>query len=72
MDEAAKGKLGPEVIGGVLRNSDGLVLAAFSKNVGILESIEAEVLPILEALCLFKLHYNAKVIVESDLINAVS
>ena len=53
VDGAAKGKPGPAGIGGVLRNDKGEVLFMFSKNVGIKESNEAEVLAILEALRVF-------------------
>ena len=53
VDGAVRGKLGMAEIGGVLRNSRGEVLFMFSKHVGVCDSIEAEVLAILEALRCF-------------------
>ena len=50
VDGAARGKPGPAGVGGVLRDHKGDVLLMFSKNVGIKESNETEVLAILEAL----------------------
>lgn len=47
-------------------------LAMFFKDVGILEANEVVVLANLEALRLFGSHNNGKVIMESDLRNAVS
>lgn len=41
-----KRKPGPAGVGGVLRNNQGIVLAIFSKSVGVKESNEAEVLAI--------------------------
>lgn len=61
IDGAARGKLGSVGIDGVLRDSNGLVLMLFSKHVGVMDSNESEVLPILEALHVFYAH-----IVESD------
>lgn len=37
--DAARSKLGPTGIGGVLRNNSGHVLAIFSKDVGIMNLI---------------------------------
>lgn len=59
-------------IGAVLRNSCGLVLAMFSKHVGIMESNEVEVLAILEALRFFSSSFIGKLVVESDSLNAFS
>ncbi|XXG74166.1 hypothetical protein AAC387_Pa07g2955 [Persea americana] len=53
VDGAAKGKPEPAGIGGVLRNSGGLVLVMFSKHVGTMESNRVEVLAILEAVRIF-------------------
>ena len=53
VDEAAPGKPGPAGIGGVLRNHKGKILHMFSKNVGGKDSTEAEILAILEALCIY-------------------
>lgn len=50
VDGATRGKPGPTAIGGILRNNNGEVLFRFSKNVGVCDSNEAEVLAILEAL----------------------
>lgn len=57
VDGAVEGKLGPAVVGGVLHDSDGVVLALFSKHVGHMESNEVEVVAILEALHIFGLHF---------------
>ena len=43
----------------------------FSKNVGAVESNEAEVLAILKALQLYVANYNDSLVVESDLVNAI-
>lgn len=59
------------MIGGVLQNSNGEVLLLFSKNVGVEELNEAKVLVILEALQLLSHHLQVKLIVESDLTNAL-
>lgn len=56
---AARGKSGLASISGVLCNSYGVALALFSRRVGCMESNEAEVVSILEALsavCFF-LHF---------------
>lgn len=53
VDGAARGNLGPAGIGGVLRNSDGVVFDLFSKNGGSMQYTEAEVVVILEALHIF-------------------
>lgn len=70
MDGASKGKWGLAGIGGVLRNSKGEVLLLFSKNVGVCNSKEAEVLVILEALRMFSERYHGRLVVESDSSNA--
>lgn len=43
VDGATRGKPGPAGIGGVLRNSSGVVLFMFSKHVGVCNSNEVEV-----------------------------
>ena len=48
VEGVVKGKPGPAGIGGALSNHKGEVLYMFSKAVGIIDSIEAEVLAILE------------------------
>ena len=53
VDGAAKGKLEPVGIGGVLRNGKGDVLLIFYKYVGVCDSNKEEVLAILEALWCF-------------------
>lgn len=72
VDEAARGKPGLVGIGGVLRNSLGVVVTLFSKHVGIMESNEAQGQVILEALCLFSSSFHGKLVVESDSLNAIS
>lgn len=72
VDGAAKGKPGPTGIGGVLRNSDGCVLALFSKNVSCMESNEAQKVAILKALRIFTSSYQSKMVVESDFLNAIA
>lgn len=62
---ATKGKLGPPGVGVVLRNRNGIVLALSSKHVGCMESNEAEVVAILEALQIF-ISSHSKLVVESD------
>lgn len=68
----AKGKLGLAGIEGVLRNSDEIVLAMFSKHVGCMESNEAGMVAILEALQIFTPSFNTKLVVESDSMNGIS
>lgn len=46
VDRAVREKVGPGSVRGVLRNELGMVLVFFSKNVGIMESNEAEVVAI--------------------------
>lgn len=68
---ASRGKPGPAGLLGVLRNCKDDILFLFSKNVGINESNEVEVLARLEALWLFSLSFQTKLIVESDSDNVV-
>lgn len=49
-----------------VRDFKGEILIIFSMNVGVKESIKAEMLAILEALWLFSLSFWAKLTVESD------
>lgn len=58
-------------IGGVLHNRDG-VLAMSSKSMGCMESNEAEVVAILEALRRFFPSFHSKPVVESYSSNAIS
>ena len=58
IDGAAKGKPAPAGIGKVIMNDKGEVLFMFSKNAGIKESNEAEVLSILEALKIFFFYFQ--------------
>lgn len=53
VDGAAREKPGLAGVSGVLRNSEGAVMALFSRHVGCIESNEAEVVAILEALWMF-------------------
>lgn len=73
VDGVAKGKPGPAGISGVLRDSGGLVLVMFSKHVGTMESNEAEVLAILEAVRIFaSSSFNSRLEVKSDSLNVIS
>ena len=55
----------------VFCNSHGAVLTLFSKHVGHMESNEAKVVAILEALCIFTLpSFCESLIVESDSLNS--
>ena len=69
---ASRGKPGLACIGGVLRNFKGEVVFVFSKHVGIKDSSEAKVLVILEALRIYYSFYYHNLIMESDLVNAIS
>ena len=71
VDGAASSKPGPARIGGVLRNHIGELLYMFSKNVGIKDSYEAEILAILEALRNYHCPFQYPPVVESDSMNAV-
>ena len=51
VDSASRVKSGPAGVRGVPRNSNCEALLMLSKNVGVCDSNEAEVLAILEALC---------------------
>lgn len=73
VDREARGKLGPAGIGAVLHNGDGMVLVMFSTHIGRMESNEAEVLAILEALQIFvSTSFQERFIAESDSLNAIS
>ena len=72
VDGATRGKLGPAGIRGVLRNNKGEVIFLFTRNVGMKESNEAEVLAILQALQIFSSSFQGRLIVESDSSNAIS
>eukprot|EP00268_Persea_americana_P036637 TRINITY_DN3614_c1_g1_i6.p1 TRINITY_DN3614_c1_g1~~TRINITY_DN3614_c1_g1_i6.p1 ORF type:complete len:138 (-),score=27.70 TRINITY_DN3614_c1_g1_i6:344-757(-) len=73
VDGAARGKPGPTGIGGVLCNSEGIVLALFSKHVGCMESNEVEVVANLEAIRIFtSTSFCSRLAVESDSLNAIS
>lgn len=56
----------------MLRNSDGILLAKFSKFVRRMVYNEAEALAIPGALQLFGHHFPNKQVVESDSFNAIS
>lgn len=70
VDEAAMGKLGPTGVGGVLCDNQGVVVAIFSKHVG-LESNETEVVAILEALWIYSPSFHEKLMAESDSMNNI-
>lgn len=73
VDREARRKPGPAGIGAVLHNGDGMVLVMFSKHVGRMESNEAEVLAILEALQMFvSASFQERFIAESNSLNAIS
>lgn len=59
-------KIGLTSIGGVLHNSKGEVPMWFSKHVGVKKSSERQALPILEALRLFVLYFQEKLVVERN------
>ena len=58
VDGSSRGKPVQAEIRGVLRNSEGEVLLMFSKNIGVCDSNEAEVLAILKGLKLFSTRYG--------------
>ncbi|XXG69674.1 hypothetical protein AAC387_Pa06g2478 [Persea americana] len=72
MDGASRVKLSPAGAGGVLCNGKGDFLIIFSKPIDVCDSIEAEVLAILEALRLYSRYCNEVLIVESDSSNVIS
>ena len=73
VDRAAKGKPWPTGIGGVLRDTEWLVLVLFYKHVRTMKSNEAEVLAILEAVQNFaSSSFNSKLEVERDSLNVIS
>ena len=63
VDGAARGNPGRVGIGGVLIKHKGEVLFMFSSHTGIKDSIEVEVLAILEAFQIFKSYFQQIVIV---------
>ena len=72
---SVKGKPGPSRIGGVLRDELGVVKGIFSKAVGVMDSNQAELLAILEALLVSvesNFFTSLSLIIESDFSNAVS
>lgn len=66
------GNWGQLELGGVLRNQNGEVLYMFSKHLGIKDSNEAEMMAILEALCIYRDTFQFNHIVENNSINAIS
>lgn len=55
----------------MLRNNSRVVLAMFLKHVATMESNEAEVLPILEALHFFSSSFHGQLVVESASLNVI-
>ena len=53
VDWAAREKLRPAGIGGLLHNSEGIVLALSLKHVGCMKSNDVEVIAILDAIQIF-------------------
>ncbi|GJR18776.1 putative ribonuclease H-like domain-containing protein [Tanacetum coccineum] len=75
VDGSAKGKPGLASIDGLLRNSEGVVVALFSIPFGVMDSNVAEVLSIKEAYKMLnkKIKFNlVKFVIESDSLNADS
>nr|GEV54576.1 reverse transcriptase [Tanacetum cinerariifolium] len=75
VDGSAMGKPGLAGIGGLLQNTDGVVLAIFSISVGILDSNVAEVMAIKKAFSIIKEKEESRsvnITIESDSLNAVS
>eukprot|EP00268_Persea_americana_P015340 TRINITY_DN17040_c1_g3_i1.p1 TRINITY_DN17040_c1_g3~~TRINITY_DN17040_c1_g3_i1.p1 ORF type:complete len:124 (+),score=24.39 TRINITY_DN17040_c1_g3_i1:31-372(+) len=72
VDGAARGKLGPAGIVGVLCDDKGVILCMFSKSVGVRDSNESKVWAILEALRIFSRSFQGRLIVEIDFSNAIS
>lgn len=66
-----QGKLGQAGIGRVLQDDKGVVLATFSKAVGVKDSNEAELLAILEGLRLFIVSFQGRLVVETYSLNAI-
>ena len=66
VDGVARSKPDLEGIGSVLWNSNGKLLFMFSKQVGVKDSSEVEVLTILEALCMSLGNFLEVLILESD------
>ena len=73
VDGTARGKPGLTGIDGVLRNSEGIVLAVFSKHVGCMESNEGEVLAIVHAIRMYvSSSFQSRLVMESDPLNTIS
>ncbi|GJY56303.1 reverse transcriptase [Tanacetum coccineum] len=75
VDGLAKGKPGLAYIGGLLRNTEGVVVALFSVPVGVMDSNVVKVLAMKDACKMLnkKVELNSvKVVIESDYLNAVS
>lgn len=72
MDKATKEEPRPADIGDVLHNDNGGMIFMFSKNMGVIESKEAEVLTILEATCIFSSSFQGMLIVDIDSSNAIT
>lgn len=53
VDGVVRGSLHPARVGGVLKDSDGVTKAMFSKPVGVTDAISAELVAIKEALKIF-------------------
>lgn len=68
VDGSVKGKQGPASCGGVLHNSDGLVVGIFFSPLRLCDSNFAELMAILKAIHLFvaSLYANCPITIESD------
>lgn len=63
----ARGKQGPEGVGGVLHNNNGVVLVMLSPHVGCMESNEAEAVAILVVIWhFFPSPFQSKLVMQSD------
>lgn len=72
MDGVASDKLVPTNIGEFLPNHEGEIMFMFPKHVGVRGSNEAELLAILEALCIFSSSFHEHLIVENHSLNTIS
>lgn len=71
VNSAARGKLEPTSIVGVLRSDKRAMLIKFSKSMAIKNSNKAKVMAILKALRMLDDVYNVKLVMKSDSSNAI-
>ncbi|XP_077232486.1 uncharacterized protein LOC143869814 [Tasmannia lanceolata] len=70
-DGSSLGNPGPAGIGGVLRNSEGDVVQAFSEPIGVADSTEAEVRAAYQGFLMLGSERVANTIVEGDSVNVI-